>query len=61
MPLEQVEALEQVLRATGRPYLNEVYAGAAHGYSMADTSMYDEAGAERSFEALRALLDRTLR
>ena len=28
---------------------------------MNDTSMYDEPGAERSFEALHALLDRTLR
>ena len=37
-----------------------VYAGAPHGYSMADTSMYDEAGAERHFNVLRGLLDRTL-
>ena len=28
---------------------------------MNDTSMYHEPGAERSFEELRALLDRTLR
>jgi len=28
---------------------------------MNDTSMYREAGAERSFAELRALLDRTLR
>ena len=32
-----------------------------HGYSMDDTSMYDERGAERSFDELHALLDRTLR
>ncbi len=40
---------------------NEVYDGAAHGYTMSDTSMYDEAATERHFEALRDLLDRTLR
>jgi carboxymethylenebutenolidase len=60
MPLEQVEALEAALQAAGRPHVNEVYEGAAHGYTMADTSMYDEAGAERHFAALRGLLDRTL-
>jgi carboxymethylenebutenolidase len=60
MPLEQVEALEQALQAAGRPHLNEVYAGAPHGYTMADTSMYDEAGAERHFDVLRELLARTL-
>src|SRR3954468_11886098 len=34
MPLEQVEVLEEALRQTGRPYVNEVYEGAGHGYSM---------------------------
>ena len=61
MPLEAVAALEAALDAAGRPYLNEVYAGAAHGYSMADTSVYDEAAAERHFTVLRDLLGRTLR
>ncbi len=61
MPLEAVEALEQTLTEAGRPHLNEIYAGAAHGYTMADTSMYDEAGAERHFDVLKGLLDRTLR
>jgi carboxymethylenebutenolidase len=60
MPLEQVAALEEALQAAGRPHLNEVYAGAAHGYTMADTSMYDEAGAERHFAVLQELLARTL-
>jgi carboxymethylenebutenolidase len=60
MPLEQVEALEQVLTDAGRPHLNEIYEGAGHGYSMADTSVYDEAGTERHFTVLRQLLDRTL-
>ena len=61
MPPEAVAVLEQELAALGRPYGNAIYPGAPHGYSMADTSMYDEAAAERHFEELRALLDRTLR
>lgn len=60
MPLDAVAALEEALVAAGRPHLNEVYEGAAHGYTMADTSMYDEAGAERHFNVLRGLLGRTL-
>jgi carboxymethylenebutenolidase len=61
MPAEQVAALGRVLGAAGRPALNEIYEDAPHGYSMADTSMYQEAGAERHFDNLRALLDRTLK
>lgn len=41
-------------------YVSEVYEGAAHGYTMADTPMYNEGAAERHYEALFALLDRTL-
>jgi carboxymethylenebutenolidase len=60
MPEEAVAALGRALTDAGRPHLNEIYAGAAHGYSMADTSVYDEAAAERHFDSLRSLLDRTL-
>ena len=60
MPLEDVATLEQALTDAGRTHLNEVYEGAAHGYSMADTSMYDERAAERHFHELRRLLDRVL-
>jgi carboxymethylenebutenolidase len=49
------------LADAGLTATNEVYPGSPHGYTMADTSMYDETGAERSFEALEALLARTLR
>jgi carboxymethylenebutenolidase len=60
MPPEAVAALGDALDEAGLEADNEVFPG-PHGYSMADTSMYDEASAERHFEALRALLDRTLR
>jgi carboxymethylenebutenolidase len=61
MTPEAVERLGRALADAGLTATNEVYPGSPHGYSMADTSMYDEAGAERSFEALEALLARTLR
>jgi carboxymethylenebutenolidase len=61
MPIEAVDALEQALQDAGRPHVNEIYEGAAHGYSMADTSMFHEGATERHFAGLRALFDRTLR
>ncbi|KQW49400.1 hypothetical protein ASC77_12075 [Nocardioides sp. Root1257] len=60
MPVEQVEALGQALTAAGREHVNEIYAGAGHGYSMSDTSVYDEAATERHFAALEDLFARTL-
>lgn len=61
MPAEAVAELGRSLAAAGLVARNEVYPGAAHGYTMADTSVYDEAAAERHYEELRALLDETLR
>ena len=60
MPPEAVEALGRALDDAGLVATNEVYEGAAHGYSMADTSMYDEAATERHFTELEALFARTL-
>ena len=61
MTPDNVAALEETLQAAGRPHLNEIYDAAPHGYTMADTSMYQEAGAERHFKELEGLLARTLR
>jgi carboxymethylenebutenolidase len=60
MPAEAVAALGAALAEHGLTASNEIYPGAAHGYSMADTSMYDEAATERHFTELEALLARTL-
>ena len=57
---EQIATVEGALRAAGKEFRAEVYAGAEHGYTMADTPAYDEAAAERHFTELFALLDRTL-
>ncbi|GAA1875929.1 dienelactone hydrolase family protein [Lapillicoccus jejuensis] len=60
MPPEAVQALGEALEKAGLRARNEIYPDAPHGYSMADTSMYQEAGAERSFTELEELYRRTL-
>jgi carboxymethylenebutenolidase len=60
MDTEAVARLGDALAAAGLTAKNDVYPGAPHGYSMNDTSMYEATGAERSFDELHALLDRTL-
>jgi carboxymethylenebutenolidase len=57
---EQIAELERALDAAGARYRSEIYGGAAHGYTMADTPAYDEAAAERHYTELFALLDRTV-
>jgi carboxymethylenebutenolidase len=56
-----VERLGQALDAAGLKASNEVYAGAPHGYSMADTSAFHPEATERHFRELRELLDSTLK
>jgi carboxymethylenebutenolidase len=60
MTAEQIDTLEQTLEAVGARYRSDVYEGAQHGYTMADTAAYDEAARERHFRELRTLLQRTL-
>jgi carboxymethylenebutenolidase len=60
MPLEAVDALGSALAEAGVKHTNEIYEGARHGYTMADTSVHHAAATERHFEALRALFARTL-
>ena len=61
MTREQITTLERALDGAGARYRAEIYDGAQHGYTMADTAAYDEAAAERHFRELRALLERTFR
>jgi carboxymethylenebutenolidase len=49
------------LAAAGLTARNEIYEGAPHGYTMADTSSWNEAGFVRAFANLRDLFARTLR
>jgi carboxymethylenebutenolidase len=61
MSPESSAALGEALTEAGLEHTNVIYPGSPHGYVMADTSMYDEAGAERHYAELEALFDRTLR
>ena len=61
MPPEAVGRLGEALSAAGLLFINDVYAGAPHGYTMNDTERYHEESAERHYRALEALLERTLR
>ncbi|USX54182.1 dienelactone hydrolase family protein [Lentzea sp. HUAS12] len=60
MPPEQVERLEKALTEAGVTHRCEVYAGAHHGYTQADTAAYNAEAAERHWTELLALFSRTL-
>ncbi len=60
MPPEAVDRLGAALAEHGLTARNEVYAGAPHGYTMADTAMYDAAAARRADTELQGLLARAL-
>ncbi|MEH1166302.1 dienelactone hydrolase family protein [Micromonospora sp. CPCC 205539] len=60
MTPEQIATLEKALDAAGVRYRSEVYEGAHHGFTMADTAAYDERATERHWVALFDLLDRAL-
>jgi carboxymethylenebutenolidase len=60
MNAEQIATFERALDEAGVRYKSEVYEGAQHGYTMADTAAYNEGARERHYRELRALLERTL-
>ncbi len=60
MPPEAIEKLGQALKDAGLVAVNEVCPGAAHGYTMADTLMYDQGATERQFAKLEGLFRRVL-
>ncbi|MGW0828082.1 dienelactone hydrolase family protein [Streptomyces sp. NPDC002845] len=60
LPPEQIDRLDRALTAAGVRHRTEVYTGAGHGYTQADTAAYDAEAAERHWTALLDLLGRTL-
>ena len=58
---EHIATLDAAMDAAGVRHTTEKYAGASHGYTMSDMGVYDEAAAERHFDALFGLLERTIR
>ncbi|AKJ15166.1 dienelactone hydrolase [Streptomyces incarnatus] len=59
LPPEQIERFEKALTEAGVRHTCEVYAGARHGYTQADTTAYDREATERHWAALLDLLART--
>jgi carboxymethylenebutenolidase len=59
-PPEQAHRLEQALTDAGVDHLCEIYAGAAHGWTMTDLPAYNEAAAERHWQNLFKLFEETL-
>jgi carboxymethylenebutenolidase len=59
-PPEMAARLEEALTEAGVPHRCEIYAGALHGFTMADFPVYDEPAAERHWEELVALFRATL-
>lgn len=52
----QIAAFDEALDAEGVPHRTTIYPNALHGYTMADTSSYQEQGGERHFAELREVL-----
>lgn len=61
MTAEHIAQFDKALEAAGVRHRTEVYAGAQHGYTQADTSAYDSEADERHYRELLALFDRNLR
>jgi len=59
-PPEMADRLEKALTDAGVDHRCEIYEGAAHGWTMPDFPVYDEAAAERHFQALQSLFRDTL-
>ena len=55
-----IETLDRSMDEAGVTHTTEVFPGAAHGYTMADTGAFDATATERHFEALRDLFARTV-
>jgi carboxymethylenebutenolidase len=60
MPPEQQQRLSEALTSAGVTHRAELYDGAAHGFTMSDTPVYDEAATERHWERLTDLFRRNL-
>lgn len=57
MTAEQIEVLRVAADEAGCDYEGEIYAGAPHGYTMADLPAYDEAATERHWRVLFEVFD----
>ncbi|HLJ86465.1 MAG TPA: dienelactone hydrolase family protein [Candidatus Angelobacter sp.] len=61
MPQEAIEKLEAALQAWGGAYASETYEGAKHGWTVADSPIYNQPQAERAYKELTELFKRALK
>lgn len=61
MPIDAMDTITQACQRHSVELSQDIYPNAPHGYSMADTSMYDEGAAEKHFQELQQFLDSRLR
>ncbi len=61
MTAEHIARFDRALDAAGVRHRTEVYEGAEHGFTQADTSAHDAEADEHHYRELLALFDRTLR
>jgi carboxymethylenebutenolidase len=61
MPPEAIETLDATLKAWGGAYQSEIYEGARHGWTVPGRDVYNEKQAERHYQKLLDLMQRTLR
>lgn len=60
MPAEQIECLRGALKQAGIRYEEELYSGAAHGFTMADLPAYNEDALKKHWKKLFELFKRSL-
>ncbi|MFI1460250.1 dienelactone hydrolase family protein [Nocardia carnea] len=60
MTPDHIARFDEALATAGVRFRTEVYEGAQHGFTQADTSAHDPAAAERHYRELFSLFDRTL-
>jgi carboxymethylenebutenolidase len=60
MPQEQIDRLEAALDVADVRFRSEIYRGAEHGFTMADTAAYSAEAEKRHWEKLFELLDHAL-
>jgi carboxymethylenebutenolidase len=56
MPQEQIARLEEALKGARADYRTELYAGALHGFTMADLPAFDAEASRRHWERLTELI-----
>ncbi|WP_405651080.1 dienelactone hydrolase family protein [Streptomyces sp. NBC_00019] len=59
-PADQIARLDKTLTTAGVRHRAEIYPGAHHGFTRADTAMYSAEATDRHWTALLELLGRTL-